>query len=650
MNRFILYIFIFIFSIFLNSVKANQHLKVCNSSKFENFNIAQFEKINSDLVKEDDCNEKLKKENLIKSRYEKNFPKELPRIKENIYGIEIEGTKDELKILKEALCEGDESNLPRVWMEKAKNCKTAVCALGSLYNSELSGMQILSLAKETQSKENPNGIVITASQRYGHRVKQEQLWTSDEINQIVEAIDLLPNDKKNLHKLESIIRMPDGFRIKGEEKASAHAIAKNNFFKIKGEILIYERAFLTPHEFKEVFIHELGHHYDYVNNESEKDAFRGLSGWNQTIKLGRISYNYKNSSSFVTEYSKTDPSEDFAEDFSYYVTNSLWLKLFAKDKYDYIKNNVFNGKEFELKVPESLKAIFDKKGGVEGINQSCIKNLWAIKFLDGSEPFLFSSDTGYNLSYYFNRLDNCYSKIIDEIDLEFKASKDYCESGGRKIIEDYIYRNIMPYLAYELQQDHNHVLENKDKFIEECFKKNQLQNPLCVEKYVVSQNSKLKEYYQRNGYYFFLTNEIVNSMNFDDYLGCIENIQYKIYSESLINYHSYDLGCFSGILNKYFKNQNLKIDETIKFKITEQMLFNEGVSSKLSFFDDVTQKYFKSKKQCNTNDNECMSKNKKLLAEILDASVEKYKIDLNLSEKEKFISLIQAKIDSLKTQ
>lgn len=49
---------------------------------------------------------------------------------------------------------------------------------------------------------------------------------------------------------------------------------------------------------------------------------------------------------FVSEYAKTSPSEDFAESFTAYRYAPKWLKERNPDKYEYMKNVVFDGIEY----------------------------------------------------------------------------------------------------------------------------------------------------------------------------------------------------------------------------------------------------------------------------------------------------------------
>ena len=61
---------------------------------------------------------------------------------------------------------------------------------------------------------------------------------------------------------------------------------------------------------------------------------------------------------FVSGYAMTDPFEDFAESYAYYILHGTEFRRLArvnnsvKQKYDYLKTTVFEGKEYFIGDPE----------------------------------------------------------------------------------------------------------------------------------------------------------------------------------------------------------------------------------------------------------------------------------------------------------
>ena len=86
-----------------------------------------------------------------------------------------------------------------------------------------------------------------------------------------------------------------------------------------------------------LFMHETGHVLDY------KYAY---------IDYHNPSYPYPNKESSITEYGKFHKWEDFAEAYRYYVLHNQSFKNKAskdriiQEKYDYLKQHVFDGKEY----------------------------------------------------------------------------------------------------------------------------------------------------------------------------------------------------------------------------------------------------------------------------------------------------------------
>jgi hypothetical protein len=116
-----------------------------------------------------------------------------------------------------------------------------------------------------------------------------------------------------------------------------------------------------------VLVHEMGHIMDTgVMNGTQKSGYSGyMDGGNPVYKDDSSVDFYSLSFSdeltlkeeasdldFVSGYAMSDPFEDFAESYAYYILHGDEFRVMAKDnevlqeKYDYLKTRVFNGKEY----------------------------------------------------------------------------------------------------------------------------------------------------------------------------------------------------------------------------------------------------------------------------------------------------------------
>jgi len=97
-----------------------------------------------------------------------------------------------------------------------------------------------------------------------------------------------------------------------------------------------------------VLLHEIGHYWDEANEHSRVDAFRSLSGWqkaseapdgfSESLAEGDR-WIYETDASFVSEYAKWEPREDWAETFAlnlvlgagFSVNGTVWADVIGTD-------------------------------------------------------------------------------------------------------------------------------------------------------------------------------------------------------------------------------------------------------------------------------------------------------------------------------
>ena len=133
-------------------------------------------------------------------------------------------------------------------------------------------------------------------------------------------------------------------------------------------IIILRAVNMDDQEFTAVMIHEIGHNVDLGHlseldktNKSEfMDGKKPVYEGDLSLDFYRISWENdqtrkKTASNldFVSGYAMTDPFEDFAETYVYYVLHNKEFKSLTQTsdkllaKYNFMKSKVFNGKEFD---------------------------------------------------------------------------------------------------------------------------------------------------------------------------------------------------------------------------------------------------------------------------------------------------------------
>jgi hypothetical protein len=135
-----------------------------------------------------------------------------------------------------------------------------------------------------------------------------------------------------------------------------------------GQKTIIIKADMAEKEFVGVLVHETGHNVDLIGLESrlqkqETEFFDGdtpIYKGDPSLDFYRISWENEytrkwegSSLDFVSGYAMSDPFEDFAESYAYYVLhNKDFQKLAASNprlsqKYRFMKYRVFDGQEFD---------------------------------------------------------------------------------------------------------------------------------------------------------------------------------------------------------------------------------------------------------------------------------------------------------------
>lgn len=135
-----------------------------------------------------------------------------------------------------------------------------------------------------------------------------------------------------------------------------------------GSTIILRCQNVSDTELVGVLVHELGHikdtglmKGDFWSGESEfKDGEKAIYENDPSLKFYRIGFENEKkvkegltADDFVTGYAMTDPFEDFAETYNFYVLHGKQFEKMAQSntllsqKYQFMKEEVFEGKEFK---------------------------------------------------------------------------------------------------------------------------------------------------------------------------------------------------------------------------------------------------------------------------------------------------------------
>ena len=291
----------------------------------------------------------------VDKEYDELYSKS-PRKTGVVGGLTLSGTQDELKFAK--LMIGDK---PMSSWSKASSCKTVVCALTKMYDSAESAKRTLNIAKR-------NGYIVSAGKVFEIENKAiGQLFSNDELRSIDLAYKKLSANFRKIRTLDTLKRMPNGYGKPGSPTAAAYASPgyKDAFYSSEGEIVFISSAFNGDKSWASmVAVHELAHHLDFAKSSktysgySESPEFLKLSGWKlekkyETQNGKKVlveSWKRPDDKGFVRDYAGSEPAEDFAEAVAYYVYEPDKLRDLDPEKYNFVKNKIFNGQEFDKDV------------------------------------------------------------------------------------------------------------------------------------------------------------------------------------------------------------------------------------------------------------------------------------------------------------
>ncbi|MDO9182368.1 MAG: hypothetical protein Q7U04_08155, partial [Bacteriovorax sp.] len=201
------------------------------------------------------------------------------------------------------------------------SCKKVKCAVEKIFGKEL-GNKILYL-----------------NLKYGFNSSEFAFKSSsrlkiNEINSLLSAVSSFPASRFPMNKNKQLTRFKKGYTLASHNENTVAYAA----------IAFYDKWANQEASMREyTAFHEMSH---YIGSELDLDknkAWLDLSGWVE--KDGDWKANKKNSVS--SKYGATNPAEDFAEAASAYRYNPKLLKKLNPEKYQFLKETVFDGLEYQ---------------------------------------------------------------------------------------------------------------------------------------------------------------------------------------------------------------------------------------------------------------------------------------------------------------
>ena len=232
-------------------------------------------------------------------------------------------------------------------LQSIRNCQKVICAMKKFYG-EKEGVQLLYMLAKYGLNGSPLAPVNKDRSRYSY-------WSSDELDKSLAALSSFPKDILPFRKNIGFIRYKRGTM----DCEKGMAAASNDF------VWIFDCGIGKSHYIYEyIVVHEVAH---IIGEKGLHDSPEWLSfaDWEEIRTpsgLFSFSSSYKphNRKCLVSPYGGENPMEDFAESVTAYRYNPERMKEKCPQKYDYLKENVFNGWEY--------------------INNRCFKSEWPNSF------------------------------------------------------------------------------------------------------------------------------------------------------------------------------------------------------------------------------------------------------------------------------
>lgn len=254
-----------------------------------------------------------------------NRKKSLPKISKSFFGMKFVDEDPHLVEMLQKLTEfaplfsGEDDKLKQKKFTLPAGCTKVLCAAESIFGKDQGLKMLYALDKYEINLSHLTDENLAA-------------WKSSEIDIILEGIDDLPDHLLPFEKNQYFKHYKRGYG----PSASTVANATITVFSVWEDLDNNEERMSS-------LIHEIGHNIGSRLDQDESKKWLDFSGWVE--KEGK--WTSSKTDQIVSKYGLTNPAEDFAETFTAYRYNPATLKKMSPDKYNYMKDNVFLGLEYD---------------------------------------------------------------------------------------------------------------------------------------------------------------------------------------------------------------------------------------------------------------------------------------------------------------
>lgn len=270
----------------------------------------------------------LQYETMITSAAEKETKK---KVSKKSHGVDFKNENPELIDLFDKLTT---RKYPRTSWQYESSCTKVICAVKEIFGND-EGPRILYMLQKYELNSSHLSFRDTSP------------WHTEELNELIAALEDLPDGLLPLDDNKSFVRMKRGYTW-------AHYNRVGECVEANSEIRFFDcwsEAKRPKHSRMGTVAHELGHYIASELGLSNVSEWNDISGWERKLYEevdGNLTeeHTHKENACFLSTYGQESPSEDFAEAFVAYRYTPKVLKENCPEKYRFIKELVFNGVEF----------------------------------------------------------------------------------------------------------------------------------------------------------------------------------------------------------------------------------------------------------------------------------------------------------------
>lgn len=206
-------------------------------------------------------------------------------------------------------------------------CKKVDCAIKEIFGE--TGTQLFFMLR----KFGFNGSHIAHSD-------DADAWKKSELDEVLLALTDYPDSVLPMKDNKKLIHFKRGYQRGNGGNTIANAVIE--IFDLWDSDSKEEKRYTLTHE--------IGHYIAGESDVDDSDYWKSLSGWESETRYVNgeevSEFKLNRPSTIVSRYGKANPAEDFAEAASAYRYNPELLKRKSPQKYELIKNVIFNGVEY----------------------------------------------------------------------------------------------------------------------------------------------------------------------------------------------------------------------------------------------------------------------------------------------------------------